>query len=113
MDGRTPQPVDLTALLAGAGGLGPLWSLETDDLDLNLIRFDGGAGVPDHVNTEVDVFGIVLEGQGLLEVDGTVYPLQSGQAFLIPKGTRRTIRSAGGPFAYVTCHRRRGRLWPS
>lgn len=110
---RPPPPVDLAALLAAAAGPGPAWSLETDDLDVNLLRFDGGAGVPEHVNTEVDVFGVVVAGEGVLEVDGAAFPLLPGRAFLVSKGARRAIRSAGGPFAYVTCHRRRGRLWPS
>lgn len=113
MDRPPLPPVDLTALLTAARGPGPVWTLETDDLDVNLVRFEGGAGVPEHVNREVDVFGVVVQGRGVLEVDGVAYPLAPGQAFLVPKGAQRSIRAAGGPFAYVTCHRRRGRLWPS
>jgi quercetin dioxygenase-like cupin family protein len=110
---RAPQVADLASFLTDAAGQGPAWSLETEDLDINLIRFDGGRGVPPHLNAEVDVFGVVVEGEGTLEVDGATHPLAPGRAFYIPKGTTRSLRSSGGPFAYVSCHRRRQGLWPA
>ena len=45
--------VDLARLLADAGaGDGPLWTLASEDLNVNLLRFDGGRGVPEHVNED-------------------------------------------------------------
>ena len=49
---------------------GPLFSLESPDLDCNFLRFDNGEGVPLHINAQVDVAGVVLEGEGFLQVDG-------------------------------------------
>jgi mannose-6-phosphate isomerase-like protein (cupin superfamily) len=111
---QLPAIVDLPAQLrADAGSDGPAWSLTSMDLNVNLVRFDGGRGVPEHVNAEVDVLILAIEGAGQVVIDGGVYELRASQACLIPKGALRSIRSAGGPFAYLTCHRRRGGLWPA
>lgn len=91
---------------------GPLFSLESDDLDCNFLRFDEGEGVPLHINAQVDVAGVVLEGEGFLQVDGQQYQLAEGDFFYVPKGTARKLRSAGGPFAYLTFHARRPCLMP-
>jgi quercetin dioxygenase-like cupin family protein len=105
--------VDLLALARAAEGAGPIWSHTAEDLNVNLVRFDGGTGVPAHVNAEVDVLIVAIEGEGRLELNGETLALRAGQACLIPKGVTRAIGSAGGPFAYLTCHRRRGGLWPA
>lgn len=104
--------VDPARFLAVAGD-GPLWTLASEDLNVNLVRFDAGRGVPEHVNTEVDVLLVGVAGAGVVEVDGRELVLQAGQLCLVPKGSRRAIASAGGPLAYLTCHRRRGLLWPA
>jgi mannose-6-phosphate isomerase-like protein (cupin superfamily) len=93
-------------------GDGPAWSHSSADLDVNLVRFDGGRGVTLHVNAEVDVLIVVLAGDGLITLDGRERSASAGTVCLIPKGTARALRSAGGPFAYVTCHRRRAGLMP-
>ncbi|MBX5445791.1 cupin domain-containing protein [Sphaerobacter sp.] len=105
--------VDLAAL-AAAGGSGAIFARETADLDLNLVRFAPGSGVGEHVNREVDVAVIVLDGEGVLTVDGEEHPLRAGRATIIPKGVRRAIQATGDVhLVYVTVHRRRRRLWPS
>jgi quercetin dioxygenase-like cupin family protein len=91
---------------------GPIFSLESPDLDCNFLRFDAGEGVPLHINAQVDVAGIVLEGEGFLQVDGQQHLLAEGDFFYIPKGTARKLRSAGGPFAYLSFHARRPCLAP-
>ena len=105
--------VDLLALARAADGIGPIWSLSSMDLNVNLIRFEGDAGVPAHVNEEVDVLVLAIEGEGTLELDGETQALRAGQCCLIPRGATRAIRSAGRTFAYLTCHRRRAGLWPT
>ncbi|MGD8737389.1 MAG: cupin domain-containing protein, partial [Anaerolineae bacterium] len=57
---------------------GPAFSLESPDLDCNFLRFDAGEGVPLHINAQVDVAGIVLEGEGFLQVDGQQHLLAEG-----------------------------------
>jgi quercetin dioxygenase-like cupin family protein len=91
---------------------GPVFSLESPDFDCNFLRFDNGEGVPLHINAEMDVGGVVLEGEGFLQVDGQQFVLTEGDFFYIPKGTARKLRSAGGPFTYLSFHPRRPCLRP-
>ena len=98
--------------LTATTGPGPVWTHTSTDLNVNLISFDEGGGVPAHVNGEVDVLIVGVAGTGVVEVDGVPRPLSAGQVLVIPKGVSRALRSAGGPFAYLTCHRRRGGLMP-
>jgi quercetin dioxygenase-like cupin family protein len=100
-------------LAADLGPDGPAFSLSSADLNVNLLRFDAGRGIPEHINAEVDVLLVGVSGEGVLEIDGTEQPFSAGQLCLVPRGARRAIRSAGGPFAYLTCHRRRGGLMPA
>ena len=105
--------LDLWGRLA-EGGSGALAGLESTDLDVNLVRFAARAGVAPHVNSEVDVLLVVLAGEGVLTLDGVERPLAAGTALIIPKGAERGVRSvADGSIAYLTVHRRRGRLWPT
>ena len=105
--------LDLWGRLA-EGGSGALAGLESTDLDVNLVRFAAGAGVAPHVNPEVDVLLVVLAGEGVLTLDGVEHPLAAGTALIIPKGVERGVRSTpDGSIAYLTVHRRRGRLWPT
>ena len=91
---------------------GPIFSLGSPDLNCNCLRFDGGEGVPLHINAEVDVAGVVLEGEGFLQVDGQQHLLTDGDFFYIPRGTARKLRSAGGRFTYLSFHARRPCLMP-
>jgi mannose-6-phosphate isomerase-like protein (cupin superfamily) len=104
--------LDLAATIA-AGGSGAILARETEDLDLNLVRFADGAGVGAHVNREVDVILVALAGSGIVRSDENEVPVVAGNALLIPKNTERAIRSQGdGEFAYLSVHRRRARLRP-
>ena len=107
-----PQVVTIANVLAAASGPGPVWTHTCLDLNVNLLSFDAGQGVPEHVNDEVDVLIVVVAGEGILKIDGTTNPLRAGQICVVPRGARRSIHSGGGPFADLTCHRRRGGLWP-
>jgi mannose-6-phosphate isomerase-like protein (cupin superfamily) len=104
--------LDLIATI-GAGGSGAILGRETEDLDLNLVRFADGGGVGAHVNREVDVVLVALSGAGIVRIGDEEVPLVAGNALLIPKNTERSIRSQDdGEFAYLTVHRRRARLMP-
>ena len=103
--------VDLAALAQENTIRQPVWASQSADLNVNLLVWGADEGVVAHVNSEVDVLLVGIAGDGLVEVDGMAHPLRVGQA-LIPKGARRAIRSTGGRFAYLTCHRRRAGLWP-
>lgn len=105
--------LDLAAAIA-SGGSGAILARETEDLDLNLVRFTAGAGVGAHVNREVDVVLIALAGSGIVRIDDDEVTVAAGNALLIPKNSERSIRSRDdGEFAYLTVHRRRARLMPA
>ena len=109
------QLVDLAAMAANArdtARVGALWSLSAPELNLNLVRFPAGDGVPAHVNNEVDVVVVVVSGEGVAEIDGREERLRSGVLLFIPKGVTRAFHATSGDLAYLTCHRRRARLMP-
>jgi quercetin dioxygenase-like cupin family protein len=99
--------------LTAARGSGPVWTRTSADLNVNLLSFDDGEGVPEHVNSEVDVLLVVVAGEGRALIDGVEHRLAPGSLCLIPKGCARSIHALGGRFAYVSCHRRRGGLMPA
>jgi quercetin dioxygenase-like cupin family protein len=107
-----PKIINLFDVDADPTFQGPVFSLESPDLDCNCLRFDGGEGIPLHINAQVDVAGVVLEGEGFLQVDGQQYVLTEGDFFYIPRGTARKLRSEGGPFTYLSFHARRPCLTP-
>lgn len=116
MNPTQAQVIDLGALAAQAsanGDVGAVWSLASADLNLNLLHFSAGDGVETHSNREVDVVGLVIAGEGILELDDRQEHLRPGLLFFIPKGARRAIRSASADFAYLSCHRRRAGLMPT
>ena len=89
-----------------------LGSLASADLNVNLLVFSGDDGVEEHTNTEVDVLFVVMEGEGVLTVDGEEAQLAAGRATIIPKGASRSIRANGDHLAYLTCHGYRAGLMP-
>lgn len=104
--------VDLEALARAADETGAIWACRTDDLNANLVSIVPGAGIAEHVNTEVDVLLVGIEGEGLVFIDGVPQALTTGRATVIPKGVRRSIRCEHGRLSYLTCHRRRAGMWP-
>ncbi len=91
-------------------GPGPVWAYGGEDLNANLMVFENGAGVAGHVNNEVDVLMVGMEGQGTLVVNGQPEPFGAGSWVVVPKGVQRAIRSGQGRLVYLTCHRQRGGL---
>jgi quercetin dioxygenase-like cupin family protein len=104
--------VDLVAVAQMATAQGAVWTRQSEDLDVNLLLFAAGEGVVEHVNTEVDLLLVGITGSGEATVDGACHVLSAGQLLVIPKGTRRSTRGLSDPFAYLSCHRRRGGLRP-
>ncbi len=104
--------VELAALVRAATAPGAAWTHQSEDLNVNLLVFASGEGVAEHVNTEVDVLLVGIAGAGAVTVDGTRQILRAGQALLVPKGANRGIQSESDSFAYLSCHCRRGGLWP-
>ena len=103
----------IAAVLRQAGNDGLIWSVNSEQLNVNLLRLPTGDGVAAHVNSEVDVLLVFFEGSGELTVDGVVYPLRTGRTVVVPRGAMRAMRCTAGPLVYLSCHRRRGGLMPS
>ncbi|HEU5087905.1 MAG TPA: cupin domain-containing protein [Roseiflexaceae bacterium] len=112
--GLPPENViDVAAVLRQAQVDGPIWSITSEQLNVNLLRLRTGDSIAAHANNEVDVVLVVFEGSGELNVDGETYPLEPGIATLVPRGATRALRCTAGPLVYLTCHRRRAGLMPS
>ena len=113
----TNQPtsflVDLAAISQQATTSGPQWSFESTDLDLTVLTWRANQEIAPHVNDEVDVLLICLDGSGEVLVDETAHELTAGQAVLIAKGARRSFRCLSAQWSYVSVHRRRRGLWPT
>ncbi len=110
----TPEHiVDVAEALRHASYDGAIWSVNCEQLNVNLMRLGTGASIPAHVNNELDVLIVVFEGMGELLVDETTLALGPGIAMVVPRGVRRAIRCLQGPLAYLTTHRQRGGLMPT
>lgn len=95
-------------LAADPSGSGVRWTLDpVGDLNVNLVRLDPDAGVETHVNREVDVVLVVVDGSGRLELERTGHDLVPEVLACIPKGTERSIRAGSRGLSYLTMHRRR------
>jgi quercetin dioxygenase-like cupin family protein len=102
--------VNLYEIAASAGErTGVIWTLEgSADLNANLVRFETGGGVEEHLNDEVDVLIIGVSGTGTVHVDGKEHPVADGTMIFVPRGARRSTRASSEDFAYLSVHRRRG-----
>jgi quercetin dioxygenase-like cupin family protein len=104
------DPVDL----AGApSGVGPLWGLQTDELNATLLEWPPGGGVAEHVNDELEVLLLVLAGSASVGLDGSEHRLSAGTLLLVPRGSARSISAGRDGVRYLSVHRRRGPLLPS
>jgi quercetin dioxygenase-like cupin family protein len=111
-DGSEADIVDLAALAQANSAFSPVWTHQSGDLNVNLLVFEQGDGVAEHVNAEVDVLLIGIAGEGEIAIDGWPQAIRPGLGAVIPKGARRAIRATSDRFAYLTCHRRRAPLLP-
>ena len=104
--------MSLDKLVASAGDrVGVIWTLEkSGDLNANLVRFDAGGGVGEHVNEEVDVLFVGVAGSGSVRVSSEEHVLSAGKLVFVPRGVRRSTVALSDGFAYLTVHRRRGPL---
>jgi quercetin dioxygenase-like cupin family protein len=103
--------VDLLGISATDPGTGVVWTLEgSTQVNANLVRFDAGGGVREHVNEEVDVLFVGVAGSGIVRVDGEEHVLSAGRLVFAPRGARRSTCTSSDGFAYLAVHRRRGPL---
>jgi mannose-6-phosphate isomerase-like protein (cupin superfamily) len=103
----TGEPVDL---LAATGRDGPLWGMASEDLNATLLGWPAGHLLAEHVNADLDVLLVVVEGAATVTIDGTPHELRAPAALLVPRGARRAIRAGADGTRYLSVHRRRGPL---
>ena len=92
-----------------AGRNGPVWGVESEELNATVIVWAGGHRAPEHVNEERDVLVVVLEGSAEVVIGARTASLRSGEAVIIPEGTSRHTAGRDG-VRYLSVHRRRGPL---
>ena len=96
---------------SATGREGVVWTLEgSRDLNANLVRFEAGRGVGEHVNYEVDVLVVGVSGSGVVGVGGEEHPVSNGHIVFVPRGARRYTRAVSDDFVYLSIHQRRGPL---
>lgn len=94
----------------GRSGTGPLWGMASDDLNATLLAWPPRHELVEHVNAELDVLVIVLDGGGSAVIDGEAHDLTAGSALLIPRGAHRRVTAGDSGLRYLSVHRRRGPL---
>ncbi len=109
---QAEHSVSLGEIAASAHGrAGVVWTLEAStELNANLVRFEAGGGVGEHVNDEVDVIFIGVSGTGSVRTNGEEHRLSAGTLVLARRGMRRSTLALSECFSYLTIHRRRGPL---
>jgi quercetin dioxygenase-like cupin family protein len=103
-------PVDL---VAAAGAAGPIWGMQSDELNATLLAWPPGEGVAEHVNDHLEVLIVVLGGSARVTLDAEGHELSTGQLLLIPRGRARSVTAGPGGVRYLSVHRRRGPLLPA
>jgi quercetin dioxygenase-like cupin family protein len=89
---------------------GPVWGAESADLNATLLEWPAGRGPGEHVNEQLDVLYVVVDGSLTLTVDGEPQELRVGEATIVAKGARRSVVAGPDGVRYLTAHRRRGGL---
>jgi len=102
---------ELRAIIAAAED-GFRWSATTESLNVNLVAWNPGQGMEQHINQAVDVVLVVMEGRGTLTVDQQAIPLDSGSIITIPRGAARSL-TADTRLVYLSIHRARAPLMPT
>jgi quercetin dioxygenase-like cupin family protein len=96
--------------LLDLAGIGPLWGVASEDLNATLLSWPPGHVVEEHVNAELDVLLLVLDGSGEVTVDARDHAVGRGSAVLIEKGRARSVRAGASGIRYLSVHRRRAPL---
>jgi quercetin dioxygenase-like cupin family protein len=91
-------------------GDGVHWGIETTDLDVNLVHLDPLSRVETHLNLEVDVVIVVLEGSGWTWLGDDEHRLGPHVLVLAPRGIARSVAAGPDGITYVSMHRRRSPL---
>ncbi|MFI1100459.1 hypothetical protein [Streptomyces melanogenes] len=94
---------------AQEGQGGALWRLAERgrQLDANLVRLSAGAAVAEHVESELDVLLVVVEGDGHLDNGVERQAMGPGAVAWLPRTARRALLAGPNGLAYLSVHQRR------
>jgi len=92
------------------GRNGPIWGIESEELNATVLAWAAGQRTPEHINDERDVLVVVLEGSAEIVIGERRSSLRSGDAVIVPKGTSRQVTAGRDGVRYLSVHRRRGPL---
>lgn len=109
MSDNTPV-CDINAL--SFHGSGPQWGQESEELDVTVLSWERGNGLEAHINHELDVVLVILQGAGQAYIEDQLIALHAGMVLLIAKGQVRAITSTSDRLTYASVHRRRPALIP-
>jgi quercetin dioxygenase-like cupin family protein len=76
-------------------------------LDANLVRLNPEHHIGEHVEPDLDVLLVAVEGDGVVHLDSGDQRLVPGAVVWLPRGSRRSVRAGAGGLAYLTSHQRR------
>ncbi len=94
-------------------GRGPQWGIETEQLNATILSWQKGHGLEAHINHELDVVLVIMDGEGEAFIEEERIFLRSGMVVPIAKGLVRAITATSEQLTYVSIHRRRVGLMPS
>jgi quercetin dioxygenase-like cupin family protein len=94
-------------------GSGPLWGMQSEELNATLLSWPPGHEIAGHRNDECEVMLVVLAGCARVQVDGCEHRVSAGQLLLIPRGCVRSVVAGPDGVRYLSTHRRRGPLLPT
>lgn len=101
----------LNQVLQNLQGQGVNWTLEnSDELNINLVHLNPNEELGSHINSQVEVAVLVLQGQGLVTIESQSHELKPLSLILIPKETTRIIQASETGLDYLAIHKRKGLL---
>lgn len=88
------------------------WSINTDDLQMNVVVLRSGEEISSHTNDVLDVIMTCLRGTGTLVINKQNIAMAPLSIVRIPLGSTRRIVAGPEGITYTTTHRRRSGLMP-
>lgn len=62
-----------------------------DDLLVDTVTYGAGVACPEHYHEGTDHFFYVVEGEGVIEIEGEAYPLSAGTVAWVGEGDRHRL----------------------
>lgn len=103
--------LQLNEALQNLEGQGVNWTLEnSNELNINLVHLDPNGQLGSHVNSQIEVAILSLQGSGSITIESQVYELKPLTLVLVPKEATRIIQAKETGLDYLTIHKRKGLL---